>query len=105
MDLTGLPLANPWQNGRIERFWRTLKTELQTNTVNMRFQGQPVQTRMKLASVLTMHVLLDAFKASYNYDRPHQSLKGQTPAMVWESQLLKARAKLKSKTNRSKPPP
>jgi putative transposase len=96
--------GSPWQNGRIERFWRTLKTELQTNTVNTRFQGQPIQTRMKLASVFTMHVLLDAFKSSYNYDRPHQSLKGQTPAMVWTSELPKARAKLKSKTSRSKPP-
>jgi putative transposase len=97
-------LGSPWQNGRIERFWRTLKTELQTNTVNTRFQGQPVQTRMKLASVFTMHVLLDAFKSSYNYDRPHQSLRGQTPAMVWASQVPKARAKLRAKPSKSKPP-
>ncbi len=87
-------LASPWQNGRIERFWRTLKFELQTKTVQSRSQGQAIQTRMKFASVAAMGCLLDAFKDGYNGQRPHQSLKGGTPADVWNGQVTQAREKL-----------
>jgi putative transposase len=87
-------LASPWQNGRIERFWRTLKFELQTKAVRSMRHGQAIQTRMKFASVAAMGCLLDAFMDSYNRDRPHQSLKGATPASVWNGQVKKAREKL-----------
>jgi putative transposase len=87
-------LASPWQNGRIERFWRTLKFELQTKAVRSVRHGQAIQTRMKFASVAAMGCLLDAFKDSYNVERPHQSLKGATPATVWNGQVKKAREKL-----------
>jgi putative transposase len=87
-------LASPWQNGRIERFWRTLKLELQTKATLSMHHGQAIQTRMKFASVAAMGCLLDAFKDSYNGDRPHQSLKGATPATVWNGQVKKAREKL-----------
>ena len=70
-------LGSPWQNGRIERFWRTLKTELRTTAAHSQHQGQLIQTRMKVSTVAAMRALLDAFKSSYNHDRPHQSLKGQ----------------------------
>lgn len=89
--------GSPWQNGRIERFWRTLKTELQTKAVRSRHNGQSIQTRMKFASVQAMQQLLEAFKFSYNAYRPHQSLGGATPAMVWSGQVSAARLKLKDK--------
>jgi putative transposase len=87
-------LASPWQNGRIERFWRTLKCELQTKAFRSVHQGQAIQTRLKFASVAAMGCLLDAFKDSYNGERPHQSLKGATPASVWNGQVQKYRKKL-----------
>jgi hypothetical protein len=34
-----------------------------------------------------MAVALDIFKFSYNAYRPHQSLRGQTPASVWNGQV------------------
>jgi putative transposase len=86
-------LASPWQNGRIERFWRTVKFELQTTARQSVAQGIAVQTRMKFASVAAMGCLLEAFKDGYNLDRPHQSLKGATPTAVWNGQVKKARAK------------
>jgi putative transposase len=90
-------LGSPWQNGRIERFWRTLKSELQTKAVRSRFNGHDIQTRMKFASVDAMRSLLDAFRFSYNAHRPHQSLGGATPAMVWNGQVDAVRLKLKAK--------
>jgi putative transposase len=87
-------LASPWQNGRIERFWRTLKFELQTKAQLSVAHGQAIQTRMKFASVAAMGGLLDAFKDSYNCERPHQSLKGGTPADVWNGQIAKRRETL-----------
>jgi putative transposase len=90
-------LGSPWQNGRIERFWRTLKSELRTKAVKSRLNGQTIQTRMKLANVQAMQLLLEAFRLSYNTYRPHQSLQGATPAMVWNQQAEAARLKLKDK--------
>jgi putative transposase len=90
-------LGSPWQNGRIERFWRTLKSELQTKAVRSRFNGQAIQIRMKCASVNAMRSLLDAFRFSYNAHRPHQSLGGATPATVWNGQVDAVRQKLKAK--------
>jgi putative transposase len=87
-------LASPWQNGRIERFWGTLKRELQPAGVLWKKDGLAVGTRMKFASVAAMGCLLDAFKDSHNLDRPHQSLKEATPASVWNGQVQKARGKL-----------
>jgi putative transposase len=87
-------MGSPWQNGRIERFWRTLKFELQTKAVRSMHNGQAIQTRMKFASLAVMGCLLDAFKDSYNGERPHQSLKGATPVAVWNGQVAKGREKL-----------
>jgi putative transposase len=87
-------LASPWQNGRIERFWQTLKFELQTKAVRSMRHGQAIQTRMKFASEAAMGCLLEAFKDSYNGERPRQSLKGGTPAAVWNGRVKKAREKL-----------
>jgi putative transposase len=80
-------VGSPWQNGRIERFWRTLKGELQTIANHSLRDGWPIQTRMKFASLQTMAGLLELFRFSYNAYRPHQSLRGQTPASVWNGQV------------------
>ena len=86
-------VASPWQNERIERLWRTLKETLGTQPLRYCDGVRVVQTRMKLAGVTAMAQVLDAFKAYYNYARPHQSLAGRTPAMVWNGQVEKKLAK------------
>ncbi len=100
-------LSSPWQNGRIERFWRTLKSELQTKAVPLQLSGLTIQTRMKFASIQAMQSVLQAFRFSYNAHRPHQSLQGATPAMVWNAQVegarLRRRAKAPSKVKVSAP--
>ncbi len=58
----------PWQNGRIERFFGTLKDK-----VNQWQVGNPEQ----LGGALTQ------FRFWYNHVRPHQNLGGRTPAEVW----------------------
>jgi putative transposase len=88
-------VGSPWQNGRIERFWRTLKEALQTKSTPSRCNGIAIHTRMKCASVQAMDAILGVFRFSYNAYRPHQSLKGLTPAMVWNGQLAAASLKLK----------
>jgi putative transposase len=80
-------VGSPWQNGRIERFWRTLKRELQTVTAYSVQNSLPIQTRMKFASLQSMAGLLELFRFSYNAYRPHQSLRGRTPASVWNAQV------------------
>jgi transposase InsO family protein len=58
----------PWQNGKIERFFGTLKEKLNQWQVNNQEQliGALVQ-----------------FRFWYNDVRPHQNLDGRTPAEVW----------------------
>lgn len=58
----------PWQNGRIERFFGTLKEKLDQWQVNG-------SEELKLALV--------QFRFWYNHVRPHQNLDGRTPAEVW----------------------
>jgi putative transposase len=58
----------PWQNGRIERFFGTLK---------------PVLRQLELASQTAVQSALDAFGTFYNEVRPHQNLGGLTPAEAW----------------------
>lgn len=58
----------PWQNGRIERFFGSLKTSLDQ------------------LAVISFDALSDAlveFRFFYNHVRPHQNLGGATPAEAW----------------------
>jgi putative transposase len=64
----------PWQNGRIERLFGTLKQHL--NQV-------PIQ------SAVHLQTLLDEFKHWYNSIRLHQHLAYQTPNEVWQQQKQK----------------
>ena len=61
-------LQCPWQNGRIERFFGTLKQKLDTITV---------------ADGHALALQLGAFRVWYNHVRPHQHLLGRTPAEAW----------------------
>ena len=58
----------PWQNGRIERFFGTLKSKLD---------------RIAIADGNDLRIKLVEFRAWYNHARPHQHLDGHTPAEVW----------------------
>jgi putative transposase len=86
-------LHSPWQNGRIERFWKTLKETLGTKPVRFREGIRVIQEQMRFASIETMQSVLSEFRDFYNHSRPHQSLAGQTPAMVRSGQVAKRREK------------
>ena len=60
----------PWQNGRIERFFGTLKQYLK----QWQFEGR-----------VALSVSLVEFAAWYNAIRPHQNLAGLTPLEAWHA--------------------
>jgi len=60
-------VACPWQNGRIERFFGTLKQHTK----------QVIIPANEIASSLYI------FRNWYNHVRPHQNLNGGTPAEAW----------------------
>ena len=63
-----IDLHCPWQNGRIERFFGTLKLYLR----QWRFEGREA-----------LDASLVEFAAWYNAIRPHQGLDGRTPLEAW----------------------
>ena len=63
-----IELHCPWQNGRIERFFGTLKHTLDCWAVENREQ---------------LNNSLHLFRLWYNHVRPHQNLQGHTPAEIW----------------------
>jgi transposase InsO family protein len=60
----------PWQNGRIERFFGTLKQKLNKRDVS---------------SLEGLNTALRQFRFWYNHTYPHQNLAGCTPAEVWNA--------------------
>lgn len=58
----------PWQNGRIERLFGTLKAKLD---------------RIEVESRAALNDLLAEFGFFYNHVRPHQHLAGRTPEETW----------------------
>jgi transposase InsO family protein len=58
----------PWQNGRIERLFGTLKQKLD---------------QWQVAGIAQLNRDLQTFSYWYNHIRPHQNLNGKTPAEVW----------------------
>lgn len=61
-------LHSPWQNGRIERLFGTLK---------------PLLKQLVIPGQVALQMALDEFKLFYNHCRTHQNLDGLTPAQVW----------------------
>ena len=67
----------PWMNGRIERFFGTLKQKL--NQINVLDFDH-----------LNLH--LNDFRFWYNYVRTHQNIDNQTPNEVWSGKGFKRKA-------------
>lgn len=58
----------PWQNGRIERLFGTLK---------------PLLRQLVIPTRAALQSALEEFALFYNHARPHQNLQGLTPAQKW----------------------
>ena len=58
----------PWQNGRIERLFGTLK---------------PLLRQLVIPTKAALQSALEEFTLFYNHARPHQNLDGLTPAQKW----------------------
>jgi transposase InsO family protein len=58
----------PWQNGRIERFFGTLKAAM---------------AQVIVPSAEILQPALDEFRFFYNHIRPHTAIGGRTPAEAW----------------------
>jgi transposase InsO family protein len=59
----------PWQNGRIERLFGTLKDKLD---------------QWHVPNYAQLNIDLGIFRNWYNHVRPHQNLDGRTPAEAWQ---------------------
>lgn len=58
----------PWQNGRIERLFGTMKQKLD---------------QWEVMGFAALNLSLGEFRFFYNHVRPHQHLQGRTPAEAW----------------------
>jgi putative transposase len=67
---------SPWENGRIERFFGTLKRSLRAAADHGYDFGD-------------LGVEMTRFRAWYNFLRPHQHLDGRTPADAWEGRTVR----------------
>jgi len=63
----------PWQNGRTERFFGTLKERL---------------NHWEVGSINQLSLALGEFRFWYNHVRPHQYLDDQAPAEVWSGENI-----------------
>lgn len=59
----------PWQNGRMERLFGTLK---------------PLLRQLAIPNAQALQNALQEFTLFYNHVRPHQNLQGLTPAEKWQ---------------------
>lgn len=76
-------IHSPWQNGRVERVFGTLK---------------PILAQLRIAGWSQLQSALDEFKVFYNHCRPHTNLNNQTPAQVWQRQADRGRRQINSHT-------
>jgi len=67
-------VACPWQNGKVERFFGTLKQKL---------------NQWEVASFDELNHSLHLFRFWYNHVRPHDYLDGATPIEVWRGKRSK----------------
>ena len=71
----------PWMNGRIERFFGTLKEKL---------------NQIDILSFDHLNLHLKDFRFFYNHVRTHQNIDNRTPAEVWMGKGFKRKAKFYS---------
>lgn len=64
-----VPVAAPWCNGKIERYFGTIK---------------PMLRQLVIPGKLALQQALDHASIFYNHVRTHQNLDGLTPAEAWE---------------------
>jgi transposase InsO family protein len=64
------PPRQPWRNGRIERFFGTLKTALRG---------------LRFGTARELQTALDRFAHWYDQCRPHQGIDGLVPEEVWQA--------------------
>ncbi len=67
--------GSPWQNGRIERLFGTLK---------------PLLRQLTIPTASALQARLNELTTFYNHVRVHQGLDGLTPAEAWSGQDLNA---------------
>ena len=60
----------PWQNGRIERLFGTLK---------------PLLRQLAIPGRAALQAALDEFRLFHNHVQPHRNLQGRTPAEAWNA--------------------
>jgi putative transposase len=100
LGFTPVPLRrrSPWLNGKIERWHQTMTNELirrlphwtdwpkrENGSLDIPGDIQPVAIEVFIA-------LLLEWIAEYNFDRPHASLQGRTPAQAWQDDPTPLRA-------------
>lgn len=68
----------PWMNGKIERFFGTLKNKLQYHAIS---------------NVASLTQDINLFRSWYNHIRPHQHLEGKAPAEVWDKKIPNKKGK------------
>lgn len=64
----------PWQNGRIERLFGSLK---------------PLLRQLVIPCRAALQAALDEFRLFHNQVQPHQNLRGHTPAEAWNTTSIK----------------
>jgi transposase InsO family protein len=64
-----------------------MKETLGTNVRRLRSGTRILEEQMRFASEQAMREVLAEFQIFYNFSRPHQALKGQTPAQIWQAQI------------------
>jgi putative transposase len=67
----------PWQNGRIERLFGTLKAQLD---------------QICIANHAKLNVALAQFRVWYNEIRPHQNLQSRTPVEAWAKMEINSKS-------------
>jgi putative transposase len=100
LGFTPVPLRrrSPWLNGKIERWHQTMTGELirrlphwtdgpkrENGSLDIPDDVEPVAIEVFIA-------LLLEWVAEYNFDRPHSSLLGRTPAQAWDEDSTPLRA-------------
>ena len=79
---------SPWQNGRMERLFGTLK---------------PILRQLQIMGKTQLQSALDEFRVFYNHCRPHFNLNSQTPAQVWHKQTNKSKRRKRKRTSGNVP--
>ena len=79
-------IASPWQNGKIERLFGTMKQA---------FEGLGFRDKAGFPTTRGLQEALKEFRFFYNHIRLHQNLNYNTPANAWEDKPISTSKKAK----------